>query len=105
MLQDGEFVGKSGDETIQGVVGKDILARGQQALDLAVLLGHKFDDQMPGEGGEELRNLAQGHIVRNRQVVEQRQGHDDIRRAALYQGAALLVGPADGRRRAGEIDD
>ena len=46
----------------------------EHARDHGVLLGHELDDELTAEGSEEPGDGAEGHVVADGQVVDQRVG-------------------------------
>src|SRR5512141_2326159 len=85
-LQAGEAAGKGSFKSWLGILAKNILTRSQQALDLGIFFGNKFDDQPAAEAGEKISQQRQGDVVGNRQVVNQCQRQNGIGRAASEQG-------------------
>src|SRR3990172_680998 len=81
-------------KTLARVPIEDIFSASQQLLDLRVALRNPFNDQPPAESREEIRQTRQWHVVRNGQVMDERQREDRVHRAALSERAAVRVGPA-----------
>ena len=83
-----------GAEPVDVVVGEDIATEGQEPLHHRVLLRHELDDGMRRHPGEERGDHRQRDVGTDRQVMDQRQRHDDVGIDALEQARALGVRPA-----------
>ena len=66
----------------------------RQGLHLRVGLGDELDHEPRGERSEELRLVVQRLVARERQVMDQGQGHDDVGAAAIEDRGPLAVPPA-----------
>ena len=105
LLENDEFLGECLAELIFPVVCESLLAVEQKALDLWVLPGHELDDQMPAQGGQPASNVSERQVVRDGQMMNERQRHREIRLAPLCQGRAFWIGETDVRARISQVDD
>jgi len=77
------------------VIGKYILPGAEQPLNLGVVLGDKFNDQKPAYLTQKSGDMAEGHIVGDCQMVNQRQREDRIGRPPFDQRKTFFVCPPD----------
>ena len=67
----------------------------EQALDHDVLAVGKLDDQLAADVGEPADELAQRDRSPDHEMVDQREGKDQVRPAALQERQSLLPTPAE----------
>src|SRR5688500_1509262 len=103
LADDSERLAEGGAEAIDGVVLEDVAPRGKEAASHRVLLRDKRDDGVRRHSREQPRHAGKRHVVADRQVVDEGQREDYVRRTALQERGTLLQRPTDGGRRIREI--
>ena len=94
-------------EPLERVVGEDVPAGREQPADHHVVLGHELDDGPRRESARTGRaSIGSGHVPRDRQVVDERQGEDARpgRPARAASGAPCPAQPMPGAR-VGDVED
>ena len=73
-------------------------------MKLGISLRHELDDERPREAREELRDPRQRQVVRDGEMMHERQRQHEVGRSAIGKGVAFLVCPSRPRARVGEVE-
>ena len=92
-------------ECLTLILDKYILPALEQFLHLRIGFGDELGDQPLAQLDQKIGHAVKRDFVRNRQVMDQRQRQDDIRRAAPGQRVALPIRPAERRAGIGQVED
>ena len=90
--------------TLAGTIGPSVAGNVDYDSQLQTL-GEIIQTQMRIETCEELGDPAQRDVVRDRDVMDQGEGHHGIRGASLGDRIPLGQRPSDRRARVGEIEE
>src|SRR5688572_5096726 len=82
-------------EPVLFVVGEVMPAAREQATSLRIVPRDEFEDGEATDVCEQLDDECERHVVSDREVMDQCEGHYEIGRATREQRFALAVGPAE----------
>ena len=74
---------------------RTLVLAGEQALDHDVIAVGELDDQLAADVGEPVDQLPQRDRSPDHEMVDQREGEDHVRPAALHERQPLPSAPAE----------